>query len=260
MTLKIASWNVNSVRARLDRLQAGLADERPDVVCLQETKVRDEAFPAEALQDVGYESVVFGQKSYNGVAILSRDTAHEVARGFGDGQDDLGSRFLVAELRGILVASVYAPNGREVGTEQFAQKLEWLRRLRAYLEREAFSDHELVLCGDWNVTPEDRDVWDPERLRGTIHCHPDERAALQQVLDWGLQDTFRLHEPAAGHHSWWDYRRLAFPKGRGLRIDLILATAPLARRCTAAGILREARKGKGASDHAPVWAEFADPS
>jgi exodeoxyribonuclease-3 len=257
MPFTIASWNVNSVRARLQRIQDWLERERPDVVCLQETKVQDEAFPHEALGDVGYESLAYGQKTYNGVAILSRDTAHEVSRGFGDGEDELGARFLVAEWKGILIASVYVPNGREVGTAHFAQKLEWMRRLRGYLEREVGPSDELVLCGDWNITPEDRDVWDPEALRGAIHCHPDEREALQHLTEWGLQDTFRLHETEPGHFSWWDYRQLAFPKGRGLRIDLVLATDPLARRCTAAGIHRDERKGKGASDHAPVWAEFS---
>lgn len=254
--MKIASWNVNSVRARLERLVAWLEAERPDVLCLQETKVVDEAFPAEALEDAGYTSLVFGQKTYNGVAILSRSTAHEVARGFGDEEDDLGARFLVAELGGVLIGSVYVPNGREVGTEHFTAKLRWLGRLRAWLHREAGPDQEVVLCGDWNITPDDRDVWDPEGRRDTIHCHPDERAALAELVDWGLSDTLRLHDDAAGRFSWWDYRQLGFQKNRGLRIDMVYATAPLAARCTAADIDREARKGKGASDHAPLWASF----
>lgn len=255
--MKIASWNVNSVRARLGRVLGWLEANRPDVLCLQETKCTDDMFPAEPLRDAGYEPVFFGQKSYNGVAVLARSSVTVEARGFADGEDDLGARFLMVELEGVLVASVYVPNGRAVGTEYFAQKLAWLRRLRAFLEARTTPEQPLLLCGDFNVTPDDRDVWDPEALEGTILCHPDERAALAELEEWGLSDTFRLHEPEPGHFSWWDYRQLGFPKNRGLRIDLILATEPLTRRCVAVGIDREARKGKGASDHVPVWAELS---
>lgn len=254
--MKIASWNVNSVRARLERLVGWLEGAAPDVLCLQETKVVDGDFPLEAVREAGYEAVTFGQKTYNGVAILSREPARVLARGFGDGEDDLGARFLLAEVAGVRVGSVYVPNGREVGTEHFIAKLAWLGRLRAFLEREVPVDAPLALCGDWNVTPDDRDVWDPEGLRDSIHCHPEERAALANLCAWGLEDTLRLHDEAAGRYSWWDYRQLGFQKNRGLRIDLVLASAPLAARCTAAGIDREARKGKGASDHTPVWAEL----
>lgn len=252
----IASWNVNSVRARLERVLAWLDTHRPDVLCLQETKVVDEAFPVEPFADAGYQALCYGQKTYNGVAILSRTTPLEICRGFGDGADDLGARFLVAEIGALWVASVYAPNGRDVETEHFAQKLTWLRRVRGYLEANTTPDQEVVLCGDWNVTPDDRDVWNPEERAGDLHCHPDERAALAHLCDWGLTDTFRLHHDEAERYSWWDYRQLAFPKNRGMRIDLILASAPLARRCEAAEIHREARKGKGASDHTVISAQF----
>jgi len=255
--MKIASWNVNSVRARLERLLAWLAAERPDVMCLQETKVVDEAFPVEPLEDAGYTCLFHGQKTYNGVALLSRSSMSEVTRGLDDGQDELGARFLVGELDGVLIGSVYVPNGREVGTEHFAQKLAWLGRLRAWLERESAPDQAVVLCGDWNITPDDRDVWDPEGRRDTIHCHPDERAALADLQSWGLEDTLRRHTQEAGLYSWWDYRQLGFPKNRGLRIDMIYASASMAARCAEAGIDREARKGKGASDHAPIWADFS---
>jgi exodeoxyribonuclease-3 len=252
----IASWNVNSVRARLPRVLTWLGGNRPDVLCLQETKVVDAAFPAEAFEDAGYQALFHGEKTYNGVAILSRSTATEVARGFDDGLPEAGARLLVAELGPMWVASVYVPNGREVGSTHFADKLAWIRRLRAFLESRTSPDQEVVLCGDWNVTPDDRDVWDPEGLAGELHCHPHERAALANLCAWGLQDTFRLHHAEAGRYSWWDYRQLAFPKDRGLRIDLILASAPLAARCVAAHIDREARKGKGASDHTVITAEF----
>ncbi len=254
--MKIASWNVNSVRARLGRVLAWLSEERPEVLCIQETKVVDDAFPAEPFEEAGYVPLFFGQKTYNGVAILSRTTPLEVSRGFGDGEDDLGARFLVAEVGPLWVASVYVPNGREVGSAHFAQKLAWLGRLRAFLERNTSPDQEVLLCGDWNVAPEDRDVWDPEALQGQLHCHPDERAALQHLCGWGLVDTFRLHHEDAGLYSWWDYRRLGFPRNRGMRLDMILASASLARRCVAAEICREARKGKGASDHTVITATF----
>lgn len=254
--MKIASWNVNSVRARQDRLLAWLASAAPDVLCLQETKTVDDAFPRAGIREAGYESLIVGQKAYNGVAILSREPGRELARGFGDGEDDLGARFLLAEVSGVLVGSVYVPNGREVGTEHFVAKLAWLGRLRRFLEREVPPEAALALCGDWNITPDDRDVWDPEGHRDAIHCHPDERAALSSLLDFGLVDTLRLHDPSPGLYSWWDYRELGFVKDRGLRIDLVLASRALADRCLGAGIDREARKGKGASDHTPVWAEF----
>ncbi len=254
--LKIASWNVNSVRARLERVLAWLEVERPDVLCLQETKVVDEAFPIEPFEDAGYQGITHGQKTYNGVAILSRTTPQEICRGFDDGDDDLGARFLVAEIGTLWVASAYVPNGREVGTSHFRDKLAWFGRLRSFLEANTSPDQEVALCGDWNVTPDDRDLWNPEERRGEVHCHPDERAALEHLCDWGLTDTFRMHHDEAQRYSWWDYRRLGFPKNHGMRIDLILATAPLAERCVAADIHREARKGKGASDHTVITADF----
>jgi len=255
--MKIASWNVNSVRRRLDRVLDWLEQAQPDVLCLQETKVVDGDFPGSPFREAGYAALVHGQKSYNGVAILSRTPARELARGFDDGHDELGARFLAAEVAGVGVASVYVPNGREVDSTHFHDKLAWLGRLRAFLERQSSSQAEVVLCGDWNVAPEDRDVYDPELRRGELHCHPDERAALQELCAWGLADTYRLHQSAAGKFSWWDYRQLAFPRNRGMRIDLILASRPLADRCVRAGIDRDARKGKGASDHTVIWAEFS---
>jgi len=254
--VKIASWNVNSVRARLERVLAWLEAHRPDVLCLQETKVVDEAFPVEPFEDAGYQALFHGQKTYNGVAILSRTTPMEICRGFDDGEDDLGARFLVAEIGALWVASAYVPNGREVGSSHFHDKLAWFGRLRRFLEANTSPDQEVALCGDWNVTPDDRDLWNPEERAGELHCHPDERAALQHLSEWGLTDTFRMHHDEAERYSWWDYRQLGFPKNRGMRIDLILATAPLADRCVGADIDREARKGKGASDHTVITADF----
>jgi exodeoxyribonuclease-3 len=251
--MKIASWNVNSLRARLDRVLGWLAAEAPDVLLLQETKVVDADFPREPLATAGYHACFHGQKTYNGVAVLARTAPVEVARGLSDGGDEAGARLLVADVGEVRVASVYVPNGRAVDTPHFAEKLAWLGRLEQRLAALAAPGRPLVVGGDWNVTPDDRDVWDPEGLRDTIHCHPAERSALADLLASGLVDTFRLHHQDAGHYSWWDYRQLGFPKNRGLRIDLLLASRELAPRCTAAGIDREARKGQGASDHTPIW-------
>ena len=256
--MKVATWNVNSVRARSDRLLRWLAAHRPDVLCLQELKVQDSEFPFETLRSAGYEAAVHGQKTYNGVAILARAGPAEVERGFGDGGDDTQARLVSARVAGIRVVSVYVPNGREVGTERWAYKLEWLRRLRAWLERRCRPDEPLVLCGDFNVAPEARDVHDPAAWEPTVLFHPEARAALEGVRSWGLADTLRLHRQEDGLYSWWDYRMLAFPKNNGLRIDLVLASAPLARMCSAASIDRDERKGILPSDHAPVIAEFRD--
>jgi exodeoxyribonuclease III len=257
VALRIATWNVNSIRARRERVLAWLEARRPDVLCMQETKVKDPDFPAAEFDALGYRLTLWGQSPYNGVAILSRGPAGDVARGFGDGGDDTQARFLAATVAGVRVLSAYVPNGQELGSPAFLYKLDWLDRLRRSLERTADPAAPLVLCGDLNVAPEDRDVHDPATWEGKVLCHPDERAALARVCDWGLSDAFRLHHAEGGRFSWWDYRQLGFPRNHGLRIDHILVTAPLAGRCTAADIDRDARKGKLPSDHAPVLAEFA---
>lgn len=253
--LKVVSWNVNSIKARLDRVLAFLERARPDVVCLQELKCVDEAFPADALRAAGYQAAVFGQKTYNGVAILARETPEEVTRGFRD-WDDPASRFITARIRGVRIASAYVPNGQAVGSEKYAYKLEWLGQLRRLLDRVYRADEPLVLAGDFNVAPEDRDVHDPEAWRGQILFSEPERKALADVCAFGLRDLIRLHHPEGGIYSWWDYRQLAFPRNSGLRIDLLLATAPVAERCRAAYVDRDERKGKLPSDHAPVIAEL----
>jgi exodeoxyribonuclease-3 len=262
--MKIASWNVNSIRARRERLLRWLSAQQPDVLCLQEIKVTEADFPSAELLALGYHAAVSGQKTYNGVAVLARGEPAEVERGLGDGLEDPQARLLAARVpapRGeaVRVVSVYAPNGQEVGSDKWAYKLEWLRRLRAWLDRRARPSEPLVLCGDFNVAPEARDVHDPAAWEPTVLFHPEARAALEQVRAWGLADTLRLHRQEGGLYSWWDYRMLAFPKNQGLRIDLILASEPLARLCTAASIDRQERKGPQPSDHAPVVAEFSDP-
>jgi exodeoxyribonuclease-3 len=254
--MQLLTWNVNSIRMRLDRLRALLSKHSPDVVCLQETKVSDELFPTDALTSMGYRVESFGQRGYNGVAILSRDEMTDVVRGLpGDGPED-ERRLIAARVAGVRVVCVYVPNGQSVESPRFAGKLEWLRRLRAFLDAHAAPGDPVVVAGDFNVAPEDRDVHDPELWRGKIHFHPLEHEALAGVRAWGLDDLFRLHVSEAGHHTWWDYRQLAFPKKRGLRIDLIYGSRSMGARCTACAILRDERKGPKPSDHAPVVATF----
>lgn len=256
--MKLATWNVNSIRARHDRLLAWLAAEAPDVVCLQETKVEDSAFPFESLAAAGYHAVTLGQRSYNGVALLSREVAQDVVRGFVDDDPDEQARTIAATFRGVRVISVYVPNGQEVGSDKYAYKLSWLQRLRSYLERTCDPSQPLALCGDMNVAPTDLDVHDPAAWHGAVLCSDAERAALQRVMDWGLQDVFRAHHAEGGLYSWWDYRGVALFKNWGLRIDHIFTTATLAARCTACTIDRATRKGPNPSDHAPVIAELTD--
>ena len=252
--MKLVTWNVNSIRQRRERLLALLARHAPDVVCLQETKVVDGDFPAEELRAAGYESVAVGQKAYNGVAILAREVLADVAKGFRDGGDDSQARLLTASVAGVRVICAYAPNGQSVGSEKYAFKLEWYERLRKLLEREADPARELALVGDFNVAPADLDVHDPELWRGQVLCSDAERAALARVCDWGLADAFRAKYPERVAFTWWDYRELGFPKNKGLRIDHVLLTRPLSARLDDVVIDRQERKGKGASDHAPVMA------
>jgi exodeoxyribonuclease III len=254
--VKIATWNVNSIRARHDRVLAWLAADRPDVLCMQETKVEDAAFPREGIEAAGYRLAILGQKTYNGIAIAARAELADVALGMGDGVDDPEARLVAATVDGVRVVSVYVPNGGG-GPDKLAYKLEWLARLRRWLDRHADPAAPLALCGDFNVAPEDRDIHDPEAWAGQVLCSADERAALAEVRAWGLDDVYRRHHPEGGRYSWWDYRGMSFFKDRGLRIDHVWATAPLAARSTACEIDRDARKGQNASDHAPVIATFA---
>jgi exodeoxyribonuclease-3 len=251
--VQVATWNVNSIRKRMPRLLPWLEATQPDVVCLQETKVLDAEFPSLELRALGYESAAFGERSYNGVAILSRIGLGDVVSGMRDGGDDAQARFVAATVADIRIVSVYVPNGQSVGSEKFAYKLEWLARLRRWLEKNSDPVGALVVCGDFNVAPEAIDVHDPASWEGHVLFHPAERAALQEVCAWGLVDLYRRHHPEPGRYTWWDYRQLGFPKNRGLRIDHVLGTAAVAGRCTSAEIVRDMRKGKEPSDHAPVW-------
>lgn len=259
--MKLATWNVNSIGARLERLLAWLDERRPDVVCLQETKTVDDKFPFEALRERGYSAVVTGQKSYNGVALLARAPLEltDVVRGLGDGHADDASRFIAATVGGVRVLSVYAPNGQSVGSDKWAYKLEWNKRLRRWLDAHAAVGQPLALCGDLNVAPEARDTNDPAFWATTTMFHPAAVEGFTDLVGWGLVDTFRLRTPDAGLFSWWDYRAGNFHKGIGVRIDHVLATPVLAARCVNVAVDREARKGKEPSDHAPVMALFDEP-
>ncbi len=253
--MKIATWNVNSIRARQGRLLEWLQAHAPDVLCLQELKCADDGFPLAEVQAAGYQCAVYGQKTYNGVAILSRQPMEDVRRGFGDDVDDGQARLIAATVAGVRVICLYAPNGQSVDSPAYVFKLEWFRRLRRYLDHHHRPDDRLVLCGDFNVAPEPIDVHDPVLWEGQTLFSLPEREALRHVVSFGFQDLFRKHH-ADQRFSWWDYRQLAFPKNKGLRIDHLLATAPLAERCSACDIDRQARKGQQPSDHAPVWATF----
>jgi exodeoxyribonuclease-3 len=254
--MRIATWNVNSIRARMGRLLAWLARDPADVVCLQELKVSDAEFPVAELEAAGWRAVHHGQKTYNGVAILARTLPEEPAIGLGDGVADDEARLIAATVGGVRVLSAYVPNGQSVGSDKWRYKLAWLQRLRDHLGRTGDAGRPLALCGDFNVAPEDRDVARPEEWRGSVLCHEEARARLRDVAAWGLTDTIRLHHAGEGPYTWWDYRMLGFAKGNGLRIDHILATTPLAARCTDAYVAREERKGNQPSDHAPVVAVF----
>jgi exodeoxyribonuclease-3 len=254
--LQLVTWNVNSIRTRLDRVVAWVSRHHPDVVCLQETKVVDEAFPREALESLGYHLETFGQKTYNGVALLSRSPLAAVRRGLPDDAPDAQRRLIAATIDGVTVVNVYVPNGSSPESEKFAYKLDWLDRLARFLEDEADPESPLALCGDFNIAPEDRDVHDPDEWRGQVLFHPDEHAALARLTRWGLADALRLVTPDGGLYSWWDYRAAAFRRDRGLRIDLVLVTRPLASRVAEVAIDREERAGERPSDHAPVTAVF----
>jgi exodeoxyribonuclease-3 len=256
--MRVATWNVNSLKARLARVEEWLAYARPDVLCMQETKLSDSAFPALAFQALGYDAAHCGQGQWNGVAILSRVGLDDVVAGFSDQAEDerTEARLLWATCGGVRVASVYVPNGRMVGSEHYQAKLDWLDRLRRHITATCRPESDLVVCGDFNVAPDDRDVWDPTKLHGGTHVSEPERAAVAALREWGLVDVFRRCYADAGLYSWWDYRAGDFHQGRGLRIDLVLATHALAERATFALIDRFARKGRSPSDHAPLLVDF----
>jgi exodeoxyribonuclease-3 len=262
--VRIATYNVNSLRARLDRVVDWVGRSDLDVVALQETKLRDEQFPYEAFQELGYEIAHHGHSQWNGVAVLSRVGLKDVETEF-PGMPHWGeppaaeARALGATCGGVRVWSLYVPNGRELNSPHLAYKIDWLQRLAA-AGRQWLADDpqaQIALVGDWNVAPHDEDVWDMAAFAGSTHVSPQERAAFGTVVDAGYADVVRPHAPGPGTYTYWDYQRLRFPRREGMRIDFILASPALASRVTGALIDRQERKGKAPSDHAPVIVELA---
>ncbi len=255
--MKIATWNVNSVRSRLERLTNFLFRHQPDIVCLQELKCLEEVFPYNEIRAAGYFAAVHGQKTYNGVAVLSREEADEIRCGFEDNVEDSEARLIWARFGNMQVISVYVPNGSEIGSDKWHYKLAWLERLQKYLIINfPDKDSPLIICGDTNIARDQLDMADPPAWENTVLYHPDIVRPFESILKGGLVDVFREKNPEGKIYSWWDYRQLAFPRNDGLRLDYILTSRPLAARCTAAYVDRDERKGEKPSDHAPVLAEF----
>lgn len=257
--MKLAAWNVNSLKVRLPQLLDFLATRQPDAVCLQETKLTDDAFPVAELEAAGYHAVFAGQKTYNGVAILSRSTPFDVQTGI-PGFDDAQQRVIAATVEGVRLVCVYCPNGQSLDSDKYAYKLAWFDALIAWLKDELARHPKLAVLGDYNVAPEDRDVHDPQAWQGSVLVSEPEREKFRALLALGLVDSFRLFEQPEKSFSWWDYRMMGFRRNHGLRIDHILLSAPLATVCTAASIDRDMRRLERPSDHAPVLAELNLPT
>ena len=255
MLFRLATWNVNSLRVRLPHLLDWLARVQPDAMCLQETKTEDANFPVAELRAAGYEAVFCGQKTYNGVAILSRRAPADIGHGIPGFADD-PKRVIAATIGGLRLVSIYAPNGQAVGSDKYAYKLRWYEALCAWMKDELARSPRLALAGDFNVAPEDRDVHDPGRWEGQIHVSAQEREAFRQVLAAGFADAFRLFAQPEKEFSWWDYRLAAFQRNWGLRIDQILLSAELAKLCRGCAIDKAPRRLERPSDHAPVVAEL----
>ncbi len=254
--MKVASWNVNSLKVRLPHVLQWLEDARPDILALQETKSTDENFPEAEINAAGYQAVFSGQKTYNGVAILSKTNATECITDIPQ-LDDPQRRILAATIDGVRILNLYVVNGQEVGSEKYDYKLRWLAAVKDYLAQQLAEYEKLIVLGDFNIAPEDIDVHDPEAWRDKILCSDQERDMLKAIIALGLTDSFRLFEQPADSFSWWDYRAAAFRRNLGLRIDLLLASKALSDNCTAAGIDKEPRTWERPSDHTPVWAEFS---
>jgi exodeoxyribonuclease-3 len=253
--MKIASWNVNSLNVRLPQVMQWLASAQPDVLALQETKLTDEKFPVEAIGEAGYHVVFSGQKTYNGVALLSKSPIENVMTDI-PGLDDPQRRILGATVNGVRILNLYVVNGQEVGSEKFDYKLRWLDKVREFVAEEMRRHESYVILGDFNIAPRDADVYNPEAWHERILCSTPEREALQRILDLGFSDSFRLFEQDEKQFSWWDYRMNAFKRNMGLRIDLILASEAMVERCRSSGIDRDPRGWERPSDHAPVIADF----
>lgn len=254
-TYKVMSWNVNSVNARLERVEALLDRHQPDILCLQELKCQADRFPIESFQKRGYQCEVLGQKTYNGVAVCSRAPIDAKSIPLSATPFSSEARAVGVQVSGIWFYSLYIPNGQEVSSPKYAYKLSWLKALEEFLVTTHSSDERVVLCGDFNIAPHSIDVYDPSVWEGRVLFTQPERDWLTGLLK-SYQDTFRIHHPAGSAYSWWDYRELGFPLNKGLRIDLVLASAPMAKNCSHAAIDRDERKGVKPSDHAPVMATF----
>ncbi|HSC88003.1 MAG TPA: exodeoxyribonuclease III [Polyangiaceae bacterium] len=254
--MRVATWNVNSLRARLDHVERWLSSERPDVLCLQETKVTDAEFPLDTFVRLGYETVRAGQPSYNGVAILARHPISDVSIGLCDAAPDDDKRLIAATIQGVRVLSAYVPNGKSLDSPAYGEKLEWLARLVTTLERTTSASTPIVLGGDFNVAHGPGDVFDPVAMKDQIHFSKPEHEALDRLLAFGLTDAFRAREPGPGHFSWWDYRMSAFRRNRGLRIDYLFVSAPVLHGMQDARIDRAPRTWDKPSDHTPVCVDF----
>lgn len=254
--MKIASWNVNSLKVRLEQVLEWCDSARPDVLALQETKLTDANFPAAEIEAAGFHCAYTGQPTYNGVAILGRGAEPENVVTDPPGVPGEQRRVIAATVGGVRVINLYVVNGQAVGTDKYDYKLDWLERVTEFIAGEMQDHDELAVVGDFNIAPEPEDVHDPDKWEGKVLFSEPERDALKRIMDLGLEDSFRLFDQPAESFSWWDYRAAAFRRGMGLRIDLVLASRALAKRCTAAGIDVGPRRQERPSDHAPVWAEF----
>jgi exodeoxyribonuclease-3 len=255
--MRIATWNVNSLKARMGRVEEWIGYAQPDVLCLQETKLSDATFPSMAFGALGYETVHHGSGQWNGVAICSRVGLADVTLGFAPGIDpDVDTRLVSANCGGVSVTSVYVPNGRTLDADHYQYKLSWLGRLREHLSAIADPAEDVAVCGDFNIAPSDRDVWDITAFEGATHVSPPERAALTALESWGLVDVFRQQWPDDHLYTYWDYRAGNFHQHRGMRIDLLLLSMGLAAQAKWALVDRNARKGKDPSDHAPTFVDL----
>ena len=254
--MQLATWNVNSLTVRLPQVLDWLATNPVDALVLQETKTTDNKFPREAIEAVGYHVAFFGQKTYNGVALLSRTPATEVVKNMPNFEDDM-ARVIAGTVDGVRVIGAYFPNGQAPASDKFAYKMRWLEALQHWLREELTRHAKLVLMGDFNITVDDRDVWDPVALKDTIHCTVEERAHFQALIDLGTHDAFRLFEQPEKSYSWWDYREFAFRRNRGLRIDHILVSEALKPLVAACVIDKAPRKNERPSDHTPVVVTLA---
>lgn len=257
--MRIATWNVNSIRARLDHVNDWLREAKPDVLCVQETKVVDSEFPTDTFARLGYETARIGQRSYNGVALISRHPIEQVSFGLFDARDSEDARLIAGTILGVRVLSAYVPNGKNLDSPSYPHKLEWLGRLRRTLDETCAPDRPVALAGDFNIARDSRDVFDAEAMAGKIHFSPAEHSALEEVLSFGLEDCFRVKNAEPEHYSWWDYRMGAFRRNRGLRIDYIFGTKKVTENLQAANIDKGPRGWDKPSDHAPVVIDFELP-